>query len=171
MIVISKHLLLALYQGVWIIQEVYCSQPPKSHPRPSYFVDRIPHRADVLWFGEIRYGNTVCASSLNKHFPHRFLHYRFFERIAKTYRREKWGLLLRPLLSTWYSCAQQLGDVELSVRLLVEMLGHGFYLSHLWHLNWNADKLPCRCRTTRRSKLRWRRSFGYSEGLPSLCVL
>lgn len=50
---------------------------------------------------------------------------RFFERIAKTYRREKWGIILRPLLATWYACAQQLGDVELSVRLLVEMLGHG----------------------------------------------
>ncbi|KAJ7686580.1 Gryzun, putative trafficking through golgi-domain-containing protein [Mycena rosella] len=50
---------------------------------------------------------------------------RFFERIAKSYRREKWGLLLRPLLATWYACAQQLGDVELSIRLLVEMLGYG----------------------------------------------
>ncbi|KAJ7647712.1 Gryzun, putative trafficking through golgi-domain-containing protein [Roridomyces roridus] len=50
---------------------------------------------------------------------------RFFERIAKSYRREKWGLLLRPLLSTWYACAQRLGDVELSIRLLVEMLGYG----------------------------------------------
>ena len=50
---------------------------------------------------------------------------RFFERIAKTYRHEKWADMLRPLLETWYSCAQQLGDVELSVRLLVEMLGHG----------------------------------------------
>ncbi|KAI0061971.1 hypothetical protein BV25DRAFT_1805032 [Artomyces pyxidatus] len=50
---------------------------------------------------------------------------RFFERIARTYRREKWGSMLRPLLATWYACAQQLGDVELSVRLLVEMLGHG----------------------------------------------
>ncbi|KAF8633400.1 hypothetical protein AX17_004571 [Amanita inopinata Kibby_2008] len=49
---------------------------------------------------------------------------RFFERIAKTYRREKWNHLLRPLLSTWYACAQQLGDVELSIRLLLEMLGH-----------------------------------------------
>lgn len=49
----------------------------------------------------------------------------FFERIAKTYRREKWDALLRPLLSTWFACAQQLGDVELSVRLLVEMLAHG----------------------------------------------
>ncbi|KZT72294.1 hypothetical protein DAEQUDRAFT_722961 [Daedalea quercina L-15889] len=50
---------------------------------------------------------------------------RFFERIAKTYRREQWDSLLRPLLSTWYSCAQQMGDMELSVRLLFEMLGHG----------------------------------------------
>ena len=49
----------------------------------------------------------------------------FFERIAKTYRREKWGSMLRPLLSTWYACAQQLGAVELSIQLLIEMLGHG----------------------------------------------
>ena len=33
--------------------------------------------------------------------------------------------MLRPLLVTWYACAQQLGDVELSIKLLVEMLGHG----------------------------------------------
>ena len=50
---------------------------------------------------------------------------RFFERIAKTYRRESWESLLHPLLSQWYKCAQQLGDVDLSVRLLVEMLGYG----------------------------------------------
>ncbi|KAF8841726.1 hypothetical protein BDN67DRAFT_927820 [Paxillus ammoniavirescens] len=50
---------------------------------------------------------------------------RFFERIAKTYRREKWNAMLRPLLSTWYACAQKLGDVELTVRLLVEMIGYG----------------------------------------------
>ena len=49
----------------------------------------------------------------------------FFERIAKTYRRESWEPLLHPLLSQWYKCAQQLGDVDLSVRLLVEMLGYG----------------------------------------------
>ncbi|EGN92744.1 hypothetical protein SERLA73DRAFT_98785 [Serpula lacrymans var. lacrymans S7.3] len=48
---------------------------------------------------------------------------RFFERIAKTYRREKWGHMLHPLLSTWYACAQRLGDVELTVKLLLEMLG------------------------------------------------
>ncbi|KAK0486236.1 Foie gras liver health family 1-domain-containing protein [Armillaria novae-zelandiae] len=50
---------------------------------------------------------------------------RFFERIAKTYRRENWDPMLRPLLTTWYACVQQLGDVELSIRLLIEMLGHG----------------------------------------------
>lgn len=50
---------------------------------------------------------------------------RFFERIAKTYRREQWDVVLRPLLSIWYSCAQQTGNVELSVQLLLEMLGHG----------------------------------------------
>ena len=57
---------------------------------------------------------------------------RFFERIAKTYRRERWGTLLRPLLTTWYKCAQQLGDVELSVRLLVEMLAHGTPSLPVW---------------------------------------
>ncbi|EIN06785.1 hypothetical protein PUNSTDRAFT_115294 [Punctularia strigosozonata HHB-11173 SS5] len=50
---------------------------------------------------------------------------RFFERIAKTYRRERWNSMLAPLLVTWYKCAQQLGDVELTVRLLVEMLANG----------------------------------------------
>jgi len=53
--------------------------------------------------------------------------YRFFERIAKTYRREKWNNMLRPLLSTWYACAQKLGDVGLMVMLLAEMIGYGKY--------------------------------------------
>ncbi|KAI6095077.1 Foie gras liver health family 1-domain-containing protein [Pisolithus sp. B1] len=47
---------------------------------------------------------------------------RFLERIAKTYRREKWSTLLRPLYTAWYACTQKLGDVELSVKLLVEMI-------------------------------------------------
>ncbi|KAF7792767.1 hypothetical protein EIP86_003865 [Pleurotus ostreatoroseus] len=50
---------------------------------------------------------------------------RFFERIAKTYRREKWDAMLVPLLSTWYACAQQLGDMELGVQLLIEMITYG----------------------------------------------
>ena len=37
--------------------------------------------------------------------------------------------MLQPLLKTWYACAQQLGDMELGVQLLIEMLAHGkFYL-------------------------------------------
>ncbi|KAH7928708.1 hypothetical protein BV22DRAFT_1004322 [Leucogyrophana mollusca] len=50
---------------------------------------------------------------------------RFFERIAKTYRREKWGTMLRPLLGTWYACAQKLGDIDMTVKLLIEMIGYG----------------------------------------------
>ncbi|KAG8221229.1 glutathione transferase omega-1 [Butyriboletus roseoflavus] len=50
---------------------------------------------------------------------------RFFERIAKTYRREKWSAMLRPLFPTWYACVKRLGDVELTVKLLVEMIGYG----------------------------------------------
>ncbi|KAG0708617.1 Gryzun, putative trafficking through golgi-domain-containing protein [Suillus ampliporus] len=49
---------------------------------------------------------------------------RFFERIAKTYRKERWNEMLRPLLSTWYACAQKLSDVELMVTLLVEMISY-----------------------------------------------
>ena len=56
---------------------------------------------------------------------------RFFERIAKNYRRERWNALLRPLLSTWYTCAKQLGEVELGIKLLIEMLGHGKPASHV----------------------------------------
>lgn len=31
--------------------------------------------------------------------------------------------MLNPLLSRWYSCAQRMGDVELSIKLLIEMMG------------------------------------------------
>ncbi|KAG6813748.1 hypothetical protein H0H92_007700 [Tricholoma furcatifolium] len=49
---------------------------------------------------------------------------RFFERIATIYRRESWDSLLEPLLTTWYACARELGDIQLSIKLLIEMLGH-----------------------------------------------
>ena len=54
-----------------------------------------------------------------------YVHCRFLERIAKTYRRERWESILHPLLSQWYMSAQKMGGVDLSVKLLVEMLGHG----------------------------------------------
>ncbi|KAH8827913.1 Gryzun, putative trafficking through golgi-domain-containing protein [Flagelloscypha sp. PMI_526] len=50
---------------------------------------------------------------------------KFFERIAKVYRKEDWGALLQPLLSIWYASAQKLGDVDLSVKLLLERIAQG----------------------------------------------
>ncbi|KAG9086628.1 hypothetical protein FRC06_003000 [Ceratobasidium sp. 370] len=50
---------------------------------------------------------------------------KFFERIAKTYRTERWTTLLRPALALWYDCARHLADIELSVRVLLEMLVPG----------------------------------------------
>ncbi|KAG8794879.1 hypothetical protein FRC12_020516 [Ceratobasidium sp. 428] len=50
---------------------------------------------------------------------------KFFERIAKTYRTERWTTLLRPALALWYDCARNLADIELSVRVLLEMLVPG----------------------------------------------
>ncbi|KAG8930220.1 hypothetical protein FRC01_003141 [Tulasnella sp. 417] len=54
---------------------------------------------------------------------------RFFERIAKTYRREHWGSMLRSILLMWYDCARRLNDVELTVRLLFELLAPGIAIS------------------------------------------
>jgi trafficking protein particle complex subunit 11 len=50
---------------------------------------------------------------------------RFFERIAKTYRKEHWRVMLKPILFMWYACARQIGDVESIVKLLIEMMGCG----------------------------------------------
>ncbi|KAB5589557.1 Glutathione transferase omega-1 [Ceratobasidium theobromae] len=50
---------------------------------------------------------------------------KFVERIAKTYRSERWIELLRPALTLWYDCARHLADIELSLRVLAEMLVPG----------------------------------------------
>ncbi|KAF8752579.1 Foie gras liver health family 1 [Rhizoctonia solani] len=50
---------------------------------------------------------------------------KFFERIARTYRTERWTELLRPALALWYDCARHLADIELSLRILSEMLVPG----------------------------------------------
>ena len=71
----------------------------------------------------IRYAHLDCLSWS------KLMGHRFFERIAKTYRREKWNVMLRPLFPTWYTCAKKLGDVEMTVRLLVEMIGYGAWMS------------------------------------------
>ena len=43
----------------------------------------------------------------------------------QAYQQEKWNAMLCPLFSTWYACVRKLGDMELMVRLLVEMIGYG----------------------------------------------
>ena len=115
----------ALYEGIWNIQEEYSWRFNSSSKSP-HVMDCLPDSADVLWFRRICHGSTVCLPARTcGHSLDVKLLWRFFERIAKTYRREKWNDLLRPLLATWYACAQQLGDVELGIRLLLEMMGHG----------------------------------------------
>lgn len=59
--------------------------------------------------------NYFLAGKLEKAVP-------FFERIARTLRREKWWVMLHSLLSMWYSCVKQLGEVKRCVQILVEMM-------------------------------------------------
>ncbi|KAF9585264.1 hypothetical protein BGW38_003138 [Lunasporangiospora selenospora] len=47
---------------------------------------------------------------------------KFFERIAKTYRKEKWNLVLTSILKWSIRCAEELGFWELVVEYLIEML-------------------------------------------------
>lgn len=78
------------------------------------------NRASSTWlFGARTYGPLSSSQAFS------LPSLRFFERIAKTYRREKWNVMLRPLFTAWYACAQKLGDVELTVKLLVEMIAYG----------------------------------------------
>ncbi|KAF8308283.1 hypothetical protein DL93DRAFT_2220330 [Clavulina sp. PMI_390] len=48
---------------------------------------------------------------------------KFFERIARTFRRERWDAMLHPTLSMWCESARQSGDVEGTVPLLLELIG------------------------------------------------
>ena len=52
---------------------------------------------------------------------------KFFERITKTYRRERWKSLLLPGLRMWCESARRLGAVESCLKLMIEMLGLGRY--------------------------------------------
>ncbi|KAF9243228.1 Foie gras liver health family 1-domain-containing protein [Melanogaster broomeanus] len=106
------------------------------HPGHYYYMAARMHGSQARKvFGKREYvprgkfGSWICkreeGRTLDDHIRVGVWSPRFFERIAKTYRREKWNAMLRPLFSTWYACAQKLGDVELTVRLLVEMIGYG----------------------------------------------
>lgn len=50
---------------------------------------------------------------------------RFFDRISKTYRREKWGTISDRIRELWIDCARKEGKKEEVVRVLVEMIGAG----------------------------------------------
>ena len=52
---------------------------------------------------------------------------KFFERIAKTYRKERWKSLLRSVLRMWCESARRLGAVESCLVLMIEMLGLSKY--------------------------------------------
>ncbi|KAG9008676.1 hypothetical protein FRB90_008778 [Tulasnella sp. 427] len=64
---------------------------------------------------------------------------RFFERIAKTYRREHWGSMLHSILLMWYDCARHLKDVELTVRLLYELLAPGVTIDEKERTTYEGD--------------------------------
>lgn len=118
---------LAVHTGVRALQEIQSTE--RVEPWTTDTLDSLSHCKDVLRFRQVRHG---CEVRIIYHFwLYVGLHcsFRFFERIAKTYRRESWDVMLRPLLTTWYACAQQLGDMELGVQLLIEMLAHGTYCS------------------------------------------
>ena len=43
----------------------------------------------------------------------------------RSYSRDKWDHVLLSLLESWYTCVQQLGDIETSVKLIIEMITRG----------------------------------------------
>lgn len=50
--------------------------------------------------------------------------------------------MLRPLFTAWHACAEKLGDVELTAKLLVEMIAYGAD-------QYSLMSLPrCRCSLT-----------------------
>ncbi|KAG6879137.1 hypothetical protein C0992_004954 [Termitomyces sp. T32_za158] len=104
-------IILELYTKAYELFKKHTVVNPQSHTTQSRLTLWIAYRIAQTYYDSAKYDMAV----------------RFFERIATIYRRESWDSLLWPLLSTWYACARELGDIELSIKLLVEMLGHGRY--------------------------------------------
>lgn len=50
---------------------------------------------------------------------------RFFERIGKMYRKERWDEIYAEIRPHWLECARKVGRAEEVVRLLVEEIGAG----------------------------------------------
>jgi len=96
---------------------------------------------------------------------------KFFERITKTYRKERWKSLLRPGLKMWCESARRLGAVESCLILMIEMLGLGKYI---WFV---GIPRPLFDRRLVRGRRKWRPLSRYNgniegqwtETSPSLC--
>jgi hypothetical protein len=64
--------------------------------------------------------------SLFKHIVQLALDIRFFDRIARTYRTERWNELLKGVLKSWFECVVGLGgQVEEGVKVLLELIALG----------------------------------------------
>ncbi|WVQ71632.1 hypothetical protein IAR50_001172 [Cryptococcus sp. DSM 104548] len=50
---------------------------------------------------------------------------RFFDRIASSFKRERWDEIVRNIRKTWYECAKATGGVEGVSRLILEMMCAG----------------------------------------------
>jgi hypothetical protein len=50
---------------------------------------------------------------------------RFFDRISKTYRRERWDPISSRIRELWLDCAKREGKHEDVVRILLEMIALG----------------------------------------------
>ena len=53
------------------------------------------------------------------------LAFKFFERIVKVYHKERWQIMLRPILNMWYESSKQVGNIETCIKLLLERMASG----------------------------------------------
>jgi hypothetical protein len=53
------------------------------------------------------------------------LAFKFCERIVKVYHKERWQIMLRPILDMWYESSKQVGNIETCIKLLVERMASG----------------------------------------------
>jgi hypothetical protein len=64
---------------------------------------------------------SLCSFHIKKH-----LLCRFFDRIARIYRNERWFDLLKGVLESWFECVMGLGErVEEGVKVLLELIALG----------------------------------------------
>ena len=62
---------------------------------------------------------------------------RFFERIAKSYRKDGWNTILREILLLSFACAKNLGKTDSAITYAAELLSDGE------HRTLGTTQLPC----------------------------